>query len=91
MNELDAAESDVEVKRWRVLVVDDEPNNLQLLRQILKARYHISLATSGEKALSLAEKFEPDLILLDIEMPFLDGYELYSLLQKHPYLRNIQD
>ena len=62
-------------KQWRILVVDDEPNNLQLLRQILKNKYHISLATSGAQALELAKKFEPDLILLDVMMPDMDGYE----------------
>ncbi|NQZ08141.1 MAG: response regulator [Algicola sp.] len=62
-------------KLWRILIVDDEPNNLQLLRQILKSKYNISLATSGLQAIELAEKFEPDLILLDVMMPELDGYE----------------
>lgn len=62
-------------KRWRILVVDDEPNNLQLLRQILKNKYNISLATSGSQAIELAQKFEPDLILLDVMMPEVDGYE----------------
>jgi putative two-component system response regulator len=71
-------------KRWRVLVVDDEPNNLQLLRQILKAQYNISLATSGQQALELAEKFDPDLILLDVMMPDMDGYETCIRLKSSP-------
>lgn len=78
MTELDNSQSE---KRWRVLIVDDEPNNLQLLRQILKAKYHISLATSGEQAIQLAEKFEPDLILLDVMMPQLDGYDTCTQLK----------
>ncbi len=68
-------------KLWRILVVDDEPNNLQLLRQILKGKYHISLATSGIQAVELAEKFEPDLVLLDIMMPDVDGYETCNMLK----------
>lgn len=71
-------------KRWRVLVVDDEPNNLQLLRQILKNKYNISLATSGPQAVELAKKFEPDLILLDVMMPDVDGYETCVQLKCDP-------
>ncbi|MFT4925784.1 MAG: putative two-component system response regulator [Phenylobacterium sp.] len=69
---------------WRILVVDDEPNNLQLLRQILKGQYHISVATSGPKAIALAEKVEPDLILLDVMMPEMDGYETCVRLKSSP-------
>ena len=71
-------------KNWRILIVDDEPNNLQLLRQILKGKYSISLATNGPQAVSLAQKFEPDLILLDVMMPQMDGYETCSLLKADP-------
>ena len=68
-------------KQWRILVVDDEPNNLQLLRQLLKSQYNISLATNGQQALEVAEKVKPDLILLDIMMPGLDGYETCTQLK----------
>ncbi len=71
-------------KHWRVLVVDDEPNNLQLLRQILKSKYSISLATSGPQAVELAKKFEPDLILLDVMMPDVDGFETCRRLKSDP-------
>ena len=62
-------------KQWRILIVDDEPNNLQLLRQILKGKYQLSMATNGLQAIELVEKIKPDLILLDIMMPELDGYQ----------------
>lgn len=75
---------DVSDKRWRILVVDDEPNNLQLLRQILKSKYAISLATNGPQAVELAKKFEPDLILLDVMMPDVDGYETCVRLKCDP-------
>ncbi|UAA37828.1 response regulator [Paraneptunicella aestuarii] len=71
-------------KQWRILVVDDEPNNLQLLRQLLKNQYHISLATSGHQALEVAEKVKPDLILLDIMMPGIDGYETCTQFKSNP-------
>lgn len=76
-------------KNWRILIVDDEPNNLQLLRQILKCKYNISLATGGFQAVSLAQKFEPDLILLDVMMPKIDGYETCTLLKADPATANI--
>jgi DNA-binding response OmpR family regulator len=61
--------------KWKVLVVDDEPNNLQLLEEILQDQYQLSFATDGAKALDVAWKVTPDLILLDIMMPEMDGYE----------------
>lgn len=78
-----------EEKQWRILVVDDEPNNLQLLRQILKSKYHISLATGGLQAVELAGKFKPDLILLDIMMPEVDGYETCIWLKSNPITARI--
>lgn len=71
-------------KNWRILIVDDEPNNLQLLRQILKGRYNISLASSGAEGIELAKKLMPDLILLDVMMPDLDGYETCIGLKSEP-------
>lgn len=75
--------SDTNVKQWRILIVDDEPNNLQLLRQVLKQQYAISLATSGTQAIELAEKLDPDLILLDVMMPGIDGYETCTRLKSN--------
>lgn len=75
---------DREKKQWRVLIVDDEINNLQLLRQILKNQYSISLATNGHEALEAAEEMDPDIILLDIMMPDIDGYETCVRLKANP-------
>ncbi len=61
--------------QWKVLIVDDEPNNLQLLRQVLQHQYQLAFATDGVKALNIARKLKPDIILLDIMMPEMDGYE----------------
>ncbi|QTA79307.1 Two component system response regulator/histidine kinase [Desulfonema limicola] len=68
-------------RRWRVLIVDDEPYNLQLMRQVLEDRYQLSFAPNGIKALEIAKKIIPDLILLDIMMPEMDGYEVCRRLK----------
>ncbi len=70
--------------KWKVLVVDDEPNNLKLLGQILQDRYQLSFATNGAKALDVAWKVKPDIILLDIMMPEMDGYETCRRLKADP-------
>lgn len=60
-----------------VLVVDDTPDNLELIRSVLKDIYIVKVATNGKKALQIAFSNEPpDLILLDIMMPEMDGYEV---------------
>lgn len=64
------------IKNWTILVVDDEPNNLKVLQQILKKSYNLVFAKDGPKALKVAEKHVPDLILLDIMMPGMDGYDV---------------
>ncbi len=68
----------------KILLVDDEPNNLQLLRQILKDDYQLIFANSGEKALDAAIKHRPDLILLDIMMPGMNGYKVCEKLKSMP-------
>ena len=70
--------------KWKVLVVDDEPNNLQLLGQILQDQYQLSFATDGAKALDVAWKAKPDIILLDIMMPGMNGYETCRRLKADP-------
>jgi len=61
--------------RPKLLLVDDEPTNLQILRQILQDNYRLLFARDGEKALQLAADEQPGLILLDVMMPGLTGYE----------------
>jgi sigma-B regulation protein RsbU (phosphoserine phosphatase) len=64
-----------------VLIVDDAPANLQMMRSILKDDFKIRVATSGAKALDLVKaEPHPDLILLDVMMPQMDGYEVCGLL-----------
>lgn len=69
----------------KVLIVDDEPSNIQALAKLLKSDYRIQVANNGEKALAIARSDEsPDLILLDIQMPGLDGYEVCRRLKEDP-------
>lgn len=68
--------------RPRILLVDDEPHNLQLLRQILKDDYTLVFAKNGHDALKNAVSVKPDLILLDVMMPDMDGYAVCRLLKK---------
>src|SRR5271169_241680 len=73
-----------------ILVVDDAPANLQVVRSILKDDFMIRVATSGVKALDLVKaKPQPDLILLDVEMPEMDGYEVCGILKATPEARDI--
>jgi sigma-B regulation protein RsbU (phosphoserine phosphatase) len=73
-----------------VLVVDDAPANLQVVRSILKDDFKIRVATSGAKALDLVKANpHPDLILLDVEMPEMDGYQVCGILKATPEARDI--
>jgi class 3 adenylate cyclase/CheY-like chemotaxis protein len=68
-----------------ILVVDDTPDNLTLMSGLLKEKYYVKVASSGEKALRIAQSENPpDLILLDIMMPDIDGYEVCRRLQQDP-------
>lgn len=70
-----------EDRRPRLLLVDDEPTNLHVLRQILGDEYRLQFATDGAKALQLVAQQKPDLILLDIMMPSLSGYDVCRVLK----------
>lgn len=80
--------SDREV-RPTLLVVDDEPTNLQVLRQILQADYRLLFARDGHKALELARSERPNLILLDVMMPGMTGHEACAALKADPGTRAI--
>lgn len=73
-----------------ILAVDDNSSNLELLDQIFGARQHcVRVATSGQRALDSARIAPPDLILLDITMPEMDGYETCQRFKADPILANI--
>lgn len=72
-----------------LLVVDDTPINLDILRNILSPLYDVKLAINGEVALKVAQKTQPDLILLDIMMPGMNGYEVCEKLKQDPRTAHI--
>jgi cyclic di-GMP phosphodiesterase len=70
--------------RRPILVVDDEPSNLALLRQILQDDFPLVLVSGGETALATAAKHRPALMLRDVQMPVRDGYEVCRRLKANP-------
>jgi len=76
-------------KKHSILIVDDEPNNIALLKDILIDEYTLFMAKDGAKAISLAQKNMPNLILLDIMMPEMDGFEACRQLKANPLTKNI--
>lgn len=70
--------------RSRLLIVDDERLNLMALSAILRDEYELLVATNGKQALSLAAEQKPDLILLDVVMPDMDGHEVCRRLKADP-------
>lgn len=80
----------VEAVRQTILAVDDSPDNLWVLSGLLKDTYRVKVASSGDKALQLVQGGEiPDLILLDVMMPGLSGYDVCCRLKEMPATRNI--
>jgi len=78
------------VAKPTILVVDDTPDNLSLMLELLKGDYVVKLANGGERALKLAALDpHPDLMLLDIMMPTMDGYEVCQRLKANPQTRDI--
>lgn len=73
----------------RVLIVDDTTTNIQVLNEILQNEFRTYFALSGSEALEKAEALRPDLILLDVMMPGMDGFEVCRTLKKDPQLAAI--
>jgi two-component system, OmpR family, response regulator len=80
---LDIAPDPAQLKEARLLVVDDEPNILELLSASLRfAGFDVATATNGNEALRVAASYQPDLLVLDVMMPGLDGFEVVRRLRK---------
>jgi len=71
-------------KRHSVLLIDDELINIKILSEVLKEEYNVMFATAGEEGIFRAIEARPDIILLDVMMPGMDGYEVCTRLQNEP-------
>lgn len=70
--------------KYCLLLVDDQPLNIQALYRVFSADHQVLMATSGEKALAVCRETPPDLVLLDVMMPGMDGYEVLGHLKANP-------
>jgi two-component system alkaline phosphatase synthesis response regulator PhoP len=78
------------VSKGKILVVDDEINITQILQFSIGAEgYEVITAQNGEEAIDKARREQPDLIILDIMMPRIDGYEACRILKANPLTKNI--
>lgn len=76
-------------KRQTLVVVDDNQVNLKILVEILRDDYEVVFAMNGREALAMAEANNPDLILLDIQMPEMNGYQVIGLLKQMPAMEGV--
>lgn len=76
-------------ERQTVLVVDDAPDNITLISGVLKNIYQVKVAINGAKALEMIRKNSPDIILLDVVMPMMDGYEVCRQLKSDALYKDI--
>ena len=75
----------------KVLIADDEPNIVVSLEFLMKQRgYEVRIATSGDEALAAVADFAPDLVLLDVMMPRMSGYEVCQKIRENPAWRDIK-
>ncbi|HVO69953.1 MAG TPA: response regulator, partial [Aggregatilineaceae bacterium] len=78
------------INTWRILIVDDEPDNLNLASDLLEfSGAQTAKAKDGEAGLEMVEAFKPNLILLDLEMPRMDGWQMFRQLRTRPELDDV--
>lgn len=75
----------------RILIVDDEPNIVVPLQFLMEQNgYEVAVAETGEEAIRSVEQFHPDLVLLDIMLPSVDGFEVCQIIRENPDYRGIR-
>lgn len=79
----------MESRKQTILIVDDEPGNIEILSETLGNDYEILFATSGREAMEIASRQIPDMVILDIIMPVMSGYEVLQNLKQDSTLREI--
>jgi len=77
------------LKKQTLLIVDDIPENIDILREVLKDKYRLIATTRGQQAYTIAYEKQPDLILLDIMMPDIDGYAVCKMLKSNIKTKDI--
>ena len=71
-------------KKKKMLAIDDNPDNNVIVEELFGDHYDLRTATTGEEALKIVQTFLPDVVLLDIMMPGMDGYEVCRRLREQP-------
>lgn len=74
--------------KYKILAVDDDVSNLEIIEEILAKAYELKTADSGHQALEILKGFKPDIILLDIMMPEMDGYETCRRIRMAPDMQD---
>lgn len=75
--------------RPKIMIVDDDPTNIEIVTEILEDSYEIKSVYSGEEALEEIYSFKPDIVLLDIMMPGIDGYEVCKIIRADERIKDI--
>ena len=78
------------MKKYRILVVDNEVMFNRIMVDMLKRNYYTDSAYDGMSAIEAARKNRPDIVLLDIAMPLMNGYEVCKILRADPILKNVK-
>jgi len=76
--------------RYRIMVVDDDPDIRQVIAETLKDKYEVVMAHDGLDALEKLEKYEPDFVIMDMLMPLMDGFQACAAIRRKPGFQNLQ-
>jgi len=82
-------EADMESVRKKIIIVDDNVSYLSMVRNLLKSMYEVYPAPSAERLFAVMEKLIPDLVLLDVNMPEMNGFEAIEIMKKTPRYKDI--